>query len=169
MKTILESFKESSTNSIQFEIEMLQDFYAKEQLSKEKEKEETHFLVVDDNYDLVSYIQDCLTTDFKNITVIAVGSGEIALKEISQKIPDVLITDITMPGMDGFALITEFQKRETEAKIKLLVITGKELSSEELLQLKELNISGILYKPFDSERLVETVKNLLNNSTEHQK
>ena len=169
MKTTLQLFTESTPNSIQFEIEMLQDFYESEQPSIEKQKEEIQFLVVDDDYDLATYIHDCLSSDFINITVIAVGSGEAALKEIEHRVPDVLITDITMPRMDGFDLISRLRLIRNTNRVKILVITGKELSMQELNQLEKLNTSGILYKPFDSERLIEIVKNTLNNSTEHQK
>lgn len=167
MKTILQPYADSTADSIQFEIEMLQDLYDSEQSVKELSKSNINFLVVDDDYDLVTYIQDCLHIDFENIAVIAVGSGESALKEIGQKIPDVLITDLTMQGISGFVLIEELQKQKGGKDVELLVITGKELSDKELSLLKELNTSWILYKPFDSELLIETVKKLFNNNTEH--
>ena len=71
--------------------------------------------------------------------------------------------------MDGFDLISRLRLIRNTNRVKILVITGKELSMQELNQLEKLNTSGILYKPFDSERLIEIVKNTLNNSTEHQK
>lgn len=154
--------KESSANSIQFEIEMLQDFYAIGDAEKEVSKSKLHFLVVDDDYDLVSYIQDCLHIDFENITAVAVGSAEKALNQIDQKRPDVLITDLSMPEMDGFQLISEVKRIEGISDLKILVITGKELSKKEIQLLEEEYISGLMYKPFDSEELKKNVQQILN-------
>lgn len=162
MQSILISNKETSANSIQFEIEMLQDFYAIGDAHKEVSKDKTHFLVVDDDYDLVSYIQDCLHINFENIKVVAVGSGEKALNEITHKMPDVLITDLSMSGLTGFQLINQFRTIDSSINTKILVITGKELSSKEIQLLEEEYISALMYKPFDSEELKKNVQQLLN-------
>lgn len=162
MQNTLKLNSESSANSIQFEIEMLEDFYEIVDAEKEVSKSKLHFLVVDDDYDLVSYIQDCLHIDFENITVIPVGSGQKALNEIAQKIPDVLITDLSMPEMDGFQLISEVKRADGISALKILVITGKELSKKEIQLLEEEYISGLVYKPFDSEELKKNVQQILN-------
>lgn len=162
MKNTLQLKSESSANSIQFEIEMLQDFYEIGDAEKEVSKSTLHFLVVDDDYDLVSYIQDCLHIDFENIKVVAVGSGEKALNEITEKMPDVLITDLSMPEMDGFKLINHFRSMEASINTKILVITGKELSKKEIHLLEEEYISGLMYKPFDTEELKKNVQQILN-------
>lgn len=162
MENILQLNKKTSANSIQFEIEMLEDFYASTESSKEVPKSKHHFLVVDDDYDLVSYIQDCLHIDFENIKVVAVGSGEKALNEITHKMPDVLITDLSMSGLTGFQLINQFRTIDSSINTKILVITGKELSSKEIQLLEEEYISGLMYKPFDSEELKKNVQKILN-------
>lgn len=162
MENILKLNSESSANSIQFEIEMLQDFYEIRDAEKEVSKSTLHFLVVDDDYDLVSYIQDCLHIDFENITVVAVGSGEKALNEITQRIPDVLITDLSMSGITGFQLINQFRAMDSSIDTKILVITGKELSKKEIQLLEEEYISVLMYKPFDSEELKKNVQQILN-------
>lgn len=151
-----------SSDSIQFEIEMLQDFYASELAEKEVSKDKMHILVVDDDYDLVTYIQDCLYIDFENITILAVSSGKRAINEMAQKIPDVLITDISMPEMDGLQLISEVKRTKGTSAVKILVITGKELAKKEILQLEEEKISAVMYKPFDSEELKANVQQILN-------
>lgn len=158
----LQIHKKNSADTVRFEIEMLQDFYEFGDTEKEGSKSKLHFLVVDDDYDLVTYIQDCLTSDFKNIKVVAVGSGEKALDEIAQKIPDVLITDLSMPEMDGFQLISEAKKADGIGGLKILVITGKELSKKEVHLLEEEYISTLMYKPFDSEELKMNVQQILS-------
>ncbi|GAB5409527.1 MAG: hypothetical protein BalsKO_18920 [Balneolaceae bacterium] len=162
MENALKLNSKISTNSIQFEIEMLQDFYEITDTEEEVFKSKLHFLIVDDDYDLVSYIQDCLHIDFENITVVAVSSGEKALNQIGQKIPDVLITDLSMPEMDGFQLISEVNRNHGISNLKILVITGKELSKKEIQLLEKEYISGLMYKPFDSEELKKNVQQILN-------
>lgn len=164
MKTILQPYAESTADSIQFEIEMLQDLYDSEESIKEVSKSKINFLVVDDDYDLVTYIQDCLITDFKKVTVIAVASAEIALKELKVKLPDILITDLIMPGMNGFDLISKLRLSQSDTEVKVLVITGKELLKSESQKLTELGISGILRKPFDSEKLKSIIDKMIEKN-----
>ena len=164
MQNTLKLNSESSANLIQFEIEMLRDFYEFGDSEKEASKSKLHFLVVDDDYDLVSYVQDCLYINFDNITVVAVSSGEKALSEITQKTPDVLITDLSMPELNGFQLITKLRLIEGSGNAKILVITGKELSKRESQKLIELEISGILRKPFDSDELKTTIDEITENN-----
>lgn len=162
MGNTLQIHKKISADTVRFEIEMLQDFYEFGDAEKEVFKSKLHFLVVDDDYDLVTYIRECLTSDFKNIKVVAVCSGEKALNEIAQKIPDVLITDLSMPGMDGFQLISEVKRREGISALKILVITGKELIKKEIHLLEREYISTLMYKPFDSEELKKNVEQILS-------
>ena len=77
-----------------------------------------------------------------------VGNGAEALKLIERELPDVVFTDVSMPGLDGRQLIDELKARPHLKHIPIIVVTA----SAQRYQVEELHqhgIAGYIRKPFD--------------------
>jgi DNA-binding response OmpR family regulator len=150
-------------STIHEEEETHQKPYAEELPKKKESRKQRNILVVDDDYELAHYIHGCLTSNIEHIQVVVVGSAAEALSQIKEKVPDILMADLVMPEMDGFQLLAELETMNILAQMKVMVITGKEFSYADLVHLRKLKVTGILYKPFDSQKLVAKVQKIIKN------
>src|ERR1043166_2413643 len=84
-----------------------------------------HVLVVEDNGDARELFKTILQYAGALVTVVA--GAEQALRMCEQILPDVLLTDIAMPGRDGFWLISELRKRQNDGlrRIPAIAVTGQ--------------------------------------------
>jgi CheY-like chemotaxis protein len=87
-------------------------------------------------------------------------SGLEALESMLVRPPDLLILDIAMPGMDGFAVLSEIGDYQTLASMKILVLTAKS-AEQDRERAFELGADAYLTKPIDERELQSTVQNLL--------
>ncbi|OGX43562.1 MAG: hypothetical protein A3G91_01975 [Omnitrophica WOR_2 bacterium RIFCSPLOWO2_12_FULL_50_9] len=115
-------------------------------------------LIVDDDKIVRLILSETLSQGgFTNI--IAATNGVEALAMIKQHNPDLVITDMMMPEMDGFQLIQEIKNDASFTNIFIIVITSRE-------EMKELvaitGVSCFITKPFNKEKVLETVQRVLN-------
>lgn len=111
---------------------------------------------VDDEALTLQYLEKILDWDSLNIQIIGTASnGQEALKAIEQDLPDVLITDIRMPVMDGISLIDEVRK--FSENIKIIVLSAYS-DFEYARKVFSSGISGYLVKPIDEDKLLELIK-----------
>jgi signal transduction histidine kinase/CheY-like chemotaxis protein/CHASE3 domain sensor protein len=101
-------------------------------------------LLVEDSHPAVIQIRDILEETGYHILVA--GNGEEALNVISQTIPDAMILDLMMPGVDGFETLRIMRETERTAHIPVLVLTAKHISKSELSFLKKNNIHELIHK-----------------------
>lgn len=117
-------------------------------------------LLIDDD-ELVSYaLQRFL--EKSNYEVKSLTSGVGALNELSKFLPDIVVTDIIMPDIEGIELITNI--RQVNREIPIIAMSGgsRKLGSSHLISAKLLGANETLEKPFDEEKLVEIIENLTN-------
>ncbi|MBT3380806.1 MAG: response regulator [Lentisphaerae bacterium] len=89
-------------------------------------------------------------------------SGDAALACLKEHVPDLIVLDLMMPGMDGFELITEVQKHEEWRSIPVVVVTGAGLTPEDQARLDGY-VADVLQKgEFTRERLVTLVRDLVD-------
>lgn len=118
-------------------------------------------LIVDDDDSFLDFLFIILRKHFE---VITAHNGESALKTFRRENPDLLITDIVMPRLDGFMLITEI-RRMTDKPI--LAISGG--NSEQSRQLtEEVGANDFLSKPFRPEVLIDKVWELIQSYENQQ-
>ncbi len=85
------------------------------------------------------------------VTVLASGyDGKAAVRLYEKYAPDIIFTDIMMPGYDGFYALEEIRKLDRHAKV---VAVTADLTDETAIRLKELNISAVIYKPFEIQEI----------------
>ena len=89
------------------------------------------------------------------VKVLASGSnGKDAIRLYKKYNPDIVFTDIMMPEYDGFYALGEIRKFDPHAKV--IAVTA-DFTTESAMRLKELNISAVVYKPFD----IQDIKKVL--------
>ncbi|MBV9120803.1 MAG: response regulator, partial [Chloroflexi bacterium] len=94
-------------------------------------------------------------------TVVEAQNGRVALERLEQFTPNLILLDLMMPEMDGFEFITELRQRDEWRDIPVVVITAKDLTQSERLQLQG-NTERILTKgAYSKDRLLYEVKDFL--------
>jgi YesN/AraC family two-component response regulator len=122
-------------------------------------KEEIKLLVVDD----LEMVREGVAFHFqqKGYIVFTADSAEQALSVIMEEERlDIIITDISLPGMSGLELIKLLRKFNTT--VKIIVVSGHRLCEHKEEQLKEFNIRGYIAKPFTFEELESAFSKALN-------
>ncbi len=119
-------------------------------------------LVVEDEHNLLLGIRDILELD--EYHVVTASNGQQALDVLkSQKggLPDLILSDIMMPYMDGIELLKEVRKNEAWVKIPFIFLTAKGAKGD-VQQGKLLGVDDYLIKPFDADDLLVAVESRLS-------
>ncbi|MBT1695540.1 response regulator [Fulvivirgaceae bacterium PWU4] len=124
---------------------------------KVKSKSPYRVLVVDDDADIRQYIQTEMAGDYHMATC---KDGKEALAYVLQHAPDVVISDIKMPEMDGITLCQKIKQNVNINHIPVILLTAK---MEEEYNIEGLGIGadGYILKPFNVEVLRKTVQNVI--------
>ncbi|WP_091069410.1 ATP-binding protein [Klenkia brasiliensis] len=117
-------------------------------------------LVVDDNADMRDYLARLLSPRF---AVTAAANGEQALAELAVAVPDVLVTDVMMPRVDGFDLLRRLRADPAVADVPVLVLTAR-AGQEAAVEMLEAGADDHLAKPFQSAELLARVTALASRS-----
>ena len=123
----------------------------------DKELDEKSILVVEDDYDLREFIAGIFKADF---IIYSAPNGTEAMEIAGKKLPDLIISDIMMPGADGYTLCHYIKNNIVTSHIPVILLTAK--NSEES-KLKGFNAGADEYieKPFNAEILAVRVNNLI--------
>ena len=118
-----------------------------------------HILVVDDDEMIREYVKELLL--FNDYKVTEAGNGKEGLKQVYKSVPDLVITDIVMPEMEGISFIQELHAHNKN--IPIIAMTGNiNGRMEELLGLSsQLGADETLRKPINSKELITTINKLI--------
>jgi DNA-binding response OmpR family regulator len=114
-------------------------------------------LVVDDHPDLRTYLRKHLAPHYQ---VLEPGRGDTALEALRAELPDVVISDVMMPGMDGHALLRAIRSDPETDFIPVILLTAK-AGSKPSLEGPESGADDYVNKPFDAAQWLARVRNLL--------
>lgn len=89
--------------------------------------------------------------------VVAAEDGVRGLEMIEAEHPDVIISDINMPRLDGFGFIEAARKIPSSRFVPILVLTT-ESSAEKKLRARNAGATGWIVKPFDQDKLISAIK-----------
>lgn len=120
-------------------------------------KEKPTILIVEDNYDVRTYICACLSETFNLLTA---ENGQRGVEKAIEHIPDFIISDVMMPLKDGYALVRELKEDKRTSHIPIILLTAKADMDSKLLGLKQ-GVDAYLAKPFHPEELTIRVNKLL--------
>jgi PAS domain S-box-containing protein len=122
-------------------------------LSAEAESERAMILLADDNADMRDYVRRLLGTRYR---VEAVSDGQAALEAIRRRAPDLVVSDVMMPRLDGFALVRALRADPALANLPIVLLSaraGEDASVEGL----GTGADDYLVKPFSARELVARV------------
>lgn len=114
-------------------------------------------LIVEDNEDLRNFMRDELSDCYE---VLEACDGEAGVELARRQEPDLIVSDVMMPGMDGFQLCRQLKTSEETSHIPIIILTAK--NSEEH-QIEGVNVGADAYfsKPLNMARLMAQIENLL--------
>ena len=116
----------------------------------------TSVIIVDDDDSIVKVFEQYLR--LKNIDVLGHGyDGKDAVTLYEKLKPDVVLLDIMMPHHDGFYALEKIKQIDPYAKV--IAVTA-DLTADTEKKLQNLKISGIIYKPYDMNGIVNTIENV---------
>ena len=115
-------------------------------------------LIVDDEYDTRAVLEIILSAE--GYDTCTASHGLEALKLIEERAPDLVLTDVMMPVMDGIELCAVLRTRQRTCDIPLVLITASHNVPKQQIW------DGYVQKPIDIPKLVETVESLLPKTPE---
>lgn len=124
-------------------------------------------LIADDNASARSALKDVL--EYAGYEVICASDGQDCLNKVLLDKPDLLLLDILMPGMDGYAFLNAMQRLNSlaggAARVSVIIITGKDSGADKTVKninlLTNENIKGYFTKPYEMQELLAKIENVL--------
>jgi DNA-binding NarL/FixJ family response regulator len=115
-------------------------------------------LVVDDDPSLLLAVSDTLRAE--NYDVVTARRGAEAMVRIAEALPDLIISDIRMPGMDGYALVRNLRASPRTRLIPIVFLTAKDETADRVAGFRS-GVDAYITKPFETDELVAIVKSIL--------
>lgn len=116
-------------------------------------------LVVDDEPNLLRAVAACLKAE--NYEVSTARSGHEALMQLAEAVPDLIISDIRMPGMDGYKLARQLRGAPRTALVPIIFLTAKDETTDRIEGFRA-GIDAYLTKPFEPAELIAVVNGILS-------
>lgn len=127
-------------------------------------KGKSSILVVEDNPDLREYIHFVLQDKYLVVTAEHGLAAWTLLQEnkTATRFPDLILSDLMMPVMDGYQLLERLKSEEATRHIPMVMLTARTEAQDKLKALR-IGVDDYLSKPFDEEELLVRIDNLLQN------
>lgn len=121
-------------------------------------KDRSCILVIEDNLDIRQLVVNTLSTHFD---VIVAANGEEGIEMAIEHIPDLIISDIVMPKVDGYQVLRHLRQHGSSSHIPIVILTASNSAEGELLALK-MGSFDYIRKPFDPQHLFHKVINVVD-------
>ena len=116
-------------------------------------------LVVDDDPDLLQSLRVLLET--YDYTVAIAGNAAAALAAVTERPPDVVLTDIYMPDADGFELINALREKNATVPVIAMSGGGRVGGYDNLSIATHLGAAAVIDKPFSNASLIDTIERVI--------
>jgi DNA-binding response OmpR family regulator len=125
----------------------------------------TRILVVEDEQDLADLIRHALERE-KHMIVDTVTSGDAALQLVAQRVPDLILLDLNLPGVDGFEVCRLLRARPTTSHVPIIMLTARAGEPDRIAGL-DLGADDYIVKPFSLRELAARVRAVLRRRQPH--
>lgn len=133
------------------------------------DKSQKTIIIIEDNIELQNFLKNSFN---KQYNIILADDGEDGYSKSCKHIPDLIISDVMMPKLDGIAMCKKLQKNKATQHIPIIILTAKYSTNSKISGLESGAIE-YLYKPFNMQELFLKVNNILANKehiiTEYRK
>jgi two-component system, OmpR family, response regulator VicR len=119
-------------------------------------------IVIEDDPEMIELVKLILTKD--GFDVIGVDNGRDGLARIGEVMPDVVLLDLMMPGMDGWEVYQAVKANDATKRIPVIIITAKAQSIDRVLGLHIAKVDDYITKPFSPSELVSSVRKVLQKA-----
>jgi DNA-binding response OmpR family regulator len=116
-------------------------------------------LIVDDEPKLLRAVAVDLQGEGYDVTTAR--SGVEALVAVAQKLPDLIVSDIRMPGIDGYELARRLRRNESTALIPIVFLTAKDTTRDRIEGFRT-GVDAYLTKPFEPDELLAVIASILS-------
>ena len=121
-----------------------------------------HILAVDDDPDVLGTLERVLKRDKFDVTMV--DGGKKALAELEKDIPDLMILDIIMPGMDGIQVCTAVRADPRFTTLPILFLTAKG-TTDDIVEGLDAGADDYVVKPFSTRELISRVRAVLRRAS----
>ena len=144
-------------------------FYDKAVTEKEEQPKETEstnlVLIIDDNEDMRDYIKQTISAHYRTAEA---SDGQEGLKKARETMPDIIISDVMMPRMDGYELCRQISNSDTFKNIPVILVTAR-TSEEMTIDGIEAGAYDYITKPFSPKILLAKIDSILERKELHKK
>lgn len=147
------------------EKELEENMTEEEKVAREEQSKEHTVLVVEDNKDLRKYLYTILSEHYN---VLLAENGKAGLLMTRTELPDFIITDVTMPVMDGITMVHEIKEDHDLSQIPIIILSAK-ASVKDRLKGFEMGVDAYMTKPFSTEYLLGRISAVLKQRRNLQK
>ena len=117
-------------------------------------------MIVDDNETIVELLGDIFRVE--GFEVVEALSGNECLEKVNESV-DLILLDITMPGMDGWVVVKRLREMALEHGPKVLLLSALQ-ESEVRVDPDDTLVKGYIKKPFKPEQMLKRIRNVLDNA-----
>jgi len=116
-------------------------------------------LIVDDQEDIRAFIKSAFKSDYQ---VVEAADGEIGVEKAIELVPDIILSDVMMPKLNGFQLSETLKQDERTSHIPIILLTAKTEDADKFIGL-ETGADDYITKPFKTKALETRIKNLIDS------
>lgn len=120
------------------------------------EEDSPLILLVEDNEDVMNYLQSCIPSKYRTIRAM---NGKEGLKMAIENVPDIIISDVMMPEMDGYEFCFEAKSNRATSHIPIILLTAKSDEKSRITGLQQ-GADAYLSKPFNRDELLIRIDNM---------
>ncbi len=117
-------------------------------------------LIVDDEPDLLAALVRSVKA--AGFDVSTARDGESAIVEVAKRAPDLILSDVIMPGVNGFQATRRLKENEASAGIPVMLMSGK-VGPADRFWAEEVGAIALLKKPLDTRDLVQRIEDVLKS------
>ena len=125
--------------------------------NEKEEKEKKKVLIVEDNFEIIYYLKNILKNEFE---IKSIANGKEGLEKIKEFHPDLIISDVMMPVMDGIEFTRKIKENIETSHIPVIMLTAKSTVEDQIIGV-ESGAESYILKPFNADLLKAVVHNIV--------